>query len=192
MAGFSEYRETVRTLFTQAKFREERYAAMGVAGAPAHRSMQTIAALPLYRRLIVEGAWWDLVDELSCRVGEVLANDPVPTAKALRKWAHGDNLWLRRAAILCQRKRKQETDLGLLVDCIEPALGEPEFFLQKAIGWALRSVAWHDPDWTLAYVRERATELSPLSQREALKNLPREGTGPSRPGSFGARARTLP
>jgi len=172
MRDFDVYCETVRALFMGAKVREERYAALDIASAPAHRAMQTARALPLYRALIVEGAWWDLVDELSGRVGEVLAHDPAPTAKTLRAWARGDDIWLRRTAIICQRRRKQDTDLQLLSDCIEPSLGRPEFFLRKGIGWALRSVAWHDPKWTQRYVREHAAELSPLSKREALKNLP--------------------
>ena len=175
LADFEVFCETVRVLFMSAKYREERYAALGIAGAPAYRRMQTAAVLPLYRTLIVEGAWWDLVDELSVCVGEVLAREPHPTSKTLRAWAHDDNIWLRRTAIICQRKRKQDTDMQLLVDCIQPSLGENEFFLRKAIGWALRSVAWHDPNWTLRYVKQHAAELSPLSKREALKNLLRDG-----------------
>lgn len=176
LADFETYCATVRSLFMSAKYREERYAALGIAGAPAHRHMQAPAVMPLYRELIVEGAWWDLVDELSVRVGEVLDAAPAETARALRAWARDDDIWLRRTAIICQRKRKQATDLKLLSDCIAPSLGREEFFLRKGIGWALRSVAWHDPDWTIAYVEKHAQELSPLSKREALKNLLRDGT----------------
>jgi 3-methyladenine DNA glycosylase AlkD len=172
---FDVYCVTVRALFMRAKVREERYAALGIASARVHRAMQTAAALPLYRELIATGAWWDLVDELSVRVGELLARDPEPTAKVLRTWARGEDIWLRRAAIICQRKRKAATDLELLSDCIAPSLGEREFFLQKGIGWALRSVAWHDPAWTVRYVKQHARELSPLSKREALKNLLHDG-----------------
>lgn len=120
--------------------------------------------------MVVTAAWWDLVDDLSCRVVDVLSNAPESTAATLRKWARCDNLWLRRAAIICQRHRKSETDLALLRDCIKPSLSSLEFFLRKGIGWALRSLARHDPGEAMRYVREHANRLSPLSQREALKN----------------------
>jgi len=73
--------------------------------------------------------------------------------------------------ILCQLGAKANTDLDLLYDCIRPSLGSKEFFLQKAIGWALRQVAWTNPKEIRRYVKEHAGELSALSKREALKNL---------------------
>ena len=70
---------------------------------------------------------------------------------------------------------RERTDFELLYACIEPSLREDEFFLQKAIGWALRDVAWFDPREALRYVRARRRELSPLAKREALKNLLKQG-----------------
>jgi 3-methyladenine DNA glycosylase AlkD len=67
---------------------------------------------------------------------------------------------------------KAETDLELLYACIAPNLGEPEFFIRKAIGWALRAYAWTDPGEIESYVEEQGDALSPLSRREATKNLP--------------------
>jgi len=78
------------------------------------------------------------------------------------------HMWKRRAAILGQLRRKRDTDLELLYDCIEPNLADREFFIRKAIGWALRSYAWTDPVGVKRYVR---TRLSPLSAREAMKNI---------------------
>ena len=80
-------------------------------------------------------------------------------------------MWKRRAAILCQIRRKRETDLALLYDCIEPSVGDPQFFMRKAIGWALRAYAWTDPKEVKRYVKAKRDTLSPLSVREALKNL---------------------
>ena len=93
---------------------------------------------------------------------------------AMLAWAGGDDLWKRRSAILCQLGWKGETDLGLLYACIEPSLGSKEFFLRKAIGWALRQYAWTDPGEVLRYVAANEERLAPLSRREALKNAERE------------------
>jgi 3-methyladenine DNA glycosylase AlkD len=128
--------------------------------------------LPLVERLVIEGAWWDYVDNLAGCVGELLPNDP-SLAAAMREWSHDENLWKRRVSIICQLGRKEQTDLVLLYDCIEPNLGDREFFVRKAIGWALRDYAWHDPHEVDRYVRENAERLSGLSRREATKNLAR-------------------
>jgi 3-methyladenine DNA glycosylase AlkD len=86
-------------------------------------------------------------------------------------WSRGASLWKRRSAILCQIRFKTDTDLDLLYRCIEPSLPSKEFFLRKAIGWALRQHAWTDPAEVRRYVHENEARLSPLSRREALKNL---------------------
>lgn len=82
-------------------------------------------------------------------------------------WDYVDGL----AAILSQLSFKAETDLTLLYSCIEPSIGSKEFFLQKAIGWALRQYAWTDRHEIGHYVARNAERLSPLSRREALKNI---------------------
>lgn len=116
----------VLALWRGAGYREERYAALALTGYTLYAQHQDRATLPLYRELIVHGAWWDYVDE---------------------------------------------TDLDLLTEVIEPNLAETGFFLRKAIGWALRSYAWTDPDWVRAYVAAHESRLSGLSRREALKNI---------------------
>jgi 3-methyladenine DNA glycosylase AlkD len=70
-------------------------------------------------------------------------------------------MWKRRAAILCQLRRKRETDLALLYDCIEPNLADQEFFMRKAIGWALRQYARTDPAEVKRYVKANRNRLSP-------------------------------
>jgi 3-methyladenine DNA glycosylase AlkD len=80
-------------------------------------------------------------------------------------------MWKRRAAILCQLGFRRETDLDLLYACIEPSLESKEFFLRKAIGWALRQYAWTDPREVRRYVTANRERLSPLSVREAMKNI---------------------
>ena len=90
-------------------------------------------------------------------------------------WATGDDLWLRRASIICQLQRKTSTDLELLGHAIDSNLEGSrygsEFFIRKAIGWALRQYARVDPDWVKAFVETRGSRLSGLSRREALKHL---------------------
>ena len=80
-------------------------------------------------------------------------------------------MWLRRTSIICQLGAKESIDLDLLTTCIEPNLADREFFIRKAIGWALRQHAWTDPAWVQDYVRRHEDRLSPLSRREALKNV---------------------
>ncbi|GAA3387330.1 DNA alkylation repair protein [Cryptosporangium minutisporangium] len=168
----ASWEAAVRELWHGATYREERYAAIALTGAKAYRVHQDADTLPLYRELIVDGAWWDYVDELaSNRVGPILRADRATVTPLIRAWSTDADRWLRRTAILSQLMFKADTDLGLLVDVIEPNLDDRDFFLRKAIGWALRQYAWTDPDWVRAYVAAHEDQLSPLSRREALKNI---------------------
>jgi 3-methyladenine DNA glycosylase AlkD len=169
----NEWQADVLTLWRGARFREERYAAIELTGIRAARPFQRIAALPMYAEIIVTGAWWDFVDTIATqRLPMILKNEPEAMKRAMLAWAVDDNMWKRRSAILCQMKAKRETDLDFLYACIEPSIGSQEFFLRKAIGWALRGYAWTDPAEVIRYV-EAHPELSGLSKREALKNVRR-------------------
>jgi 3-methyladenine DNA glycosylase AlkD len=162
----------VLELWRAARYREERYAAIRLTGDRRARPFQTPDAVPLYEELIVNGAWWDYVDELAARrVGPILRAFPRELAPLLRAWATGDDLWKRRSAIISQLGAKGRTDTRLLADCIAPSLGSREFFLRKGIGWALREYSKTDPAWVRGYVRDHEAELSPLSKREALRRL---------------------
>jgi 3-methyladenine DNA glycosylase AlkD len=90
--------------------------------------------------------------------------------KRMLIWSTDRDMWKRRSAILCQIRKKAATDLDLLYACIAPSIGSKEFFLRKAIGWALRQYAWTDPREVVRYVKAHP-ELSGLSKREALKNV---------------------
>jgi len=170
--GVQGWEALILELWDGAKFREERYAALHVAADKRAAEWHTFKAMPLFEHLIVTGAWWDYVDDIaSHRVGAVLRVEPKPTKKLLLKWSKDANFWKRRTAILSQLGFKDETDLEFLYACIEPSLGEKEFFLRKGIGWALRQYAWTDPKEVKRYVKEKGERLSPLSRREALKNV---------------------
>jgi 3-methyladenine DNA glycosylase AlkD len=120
----------------------------------------------------VSGAWWDYVDVIaSNRVGPILKAHPAPLKKIMLAWSECDNLWKRRTSILCQLGFKKETDIDLLYTCIEPSIDSKEFFLRKAIGWALRQYAWTDPAEVRRYVHHNESRLSGLTKREALRNV---------------------
>ncbi len=168
----AEWQAQVLEIWHGARFREERYAALHLAGDKRFRAFQTPAAVKLYEELIVTGAWWDYVDGIaSHRIGQILRDYPAPMRRKMLAWSKSPNLWKRRTSILCQLGFKAETDLELLYACIEPSLGSKEFFLNKAIGWALRQYAWTDPEEVREYVRRNRERLSALSCREALKNI---------------------
>jgi len=181
LSDFETWRDTALALWRGARFREERYCAIGLTGFKAYERLQTLATLPMYEEMIVTGAWWDYVDGIaSDRLGPLLRRHPAAMKRRMRQWSRCDNLWKRRAAILCQLTFKGDTDLELLYECIRPNLADREFFMRKAIGWALRQYAWTDPAEIVRYVRAHAAELSPLSRREALKNVRRGAAAPSR------------
>ena len=176
LPSFTVWRRAVLTLFREAEVREERYAAIELTGQRAARDFQTLDALPLYEELITTGAWWDYVDELAAnRIGPLLRAFRSPMRRAMLEWSRSPDLWKRRSAIISQLRFKRDTDLALLYECIEPSLGSREFFLCKAIGWALRQYAWTDPREVARYVRVNRSRLSPLSIREALKNVSAAG-----------------
>ncbi len=177
LATADQWRRTIVELWRHAAHREERYAAIELAGARRYAAFQSLRMLPVYEEMIVTGAWWDYVDGIAAnQLGGLLRAHPGEMKGAMRAWAACDHLWKRRSAILCQLKFKRDTDLDLLYACIEPAMDEAEFFLRKAIGWALREYAKTDADEVLRYVKVHRQRLSPLSKREALKALLRSGT----------------
>ncbi len=166
-----EWRRAVLALWREAEYREELYAAIQLTGHRPYRDYQTLYTLPMYEEMIVSGAWWDLVDELAThRIGALLAAFPDSMRPLMLQWAHDDDLWKRRTAILCQNRFKASTDTALLFACIEPSLSDNDFFARKAIGWALREYAKTEPREVVRYVRAKG--ISGLSRREALKNLP--------------------
>ncbi|MDQ2836939.1 MAG: DNA alkylation repair protein [Actinomycetota bacterium] len=162
---------TVTESWRTAEFREHRYAATELLNTATARRLSGAAGLPLLEELIRQGAWWDHVDELSHRVGELLAAYPDELSPVIRQWAVSEDRWLRRSAVICQLGRKGHTDTELLSYAIDANLGDRDFFLRKAIGWALREYARTDPGWVVEFVRDRGDRLSPLSVREATKHL---------------------
>lgn len=166
------WQNDVLGIFRGAKHREEWYAAVELSGDRRARRFQTMDALAMYDEMITVAAWWDVVDVLaSHRLGAILENEPAKMKKKMLAWSRDPNMWRARSSILCQLRFEQKTDLDLLYACIEPSLASKEFFLRKAIGWALRQYAWTDPAEVKRYVAKNRARMSGLSIREALKNV---------------------
>jgi 3-methyladenine DNA glycosylase AlkD len=166
--------ETIRLLWDDASYREERYAATDLARYRAYGDWATdIRSLELYDHLIVTGAWWDHVDEVAIKlVGPLLLVHPNETAAVLRQWARDSDRWRRRASVICQIGSRDATDTALLAECILANVDDSDFFLRKGIGWALREHAKTDPDWVRAFATSYRARLSPLSYREATRTQP--------------------
>ena len=169
--GFGDWRDTVLALWRGARYREEKACAVFMCESTVYRQYQALEALPVYEEMIVTGAWWDLVDPVATHcIRHLLTNHPGKISRVLIKWSRDDDIWKRRAAILTQVRLKNKTDKELLFKCIQPSIGSGEFFLQKAIGWALRDYATNDFSSVEKFVDLHRHRLSKLSLREALKN----------------------
>lgn len=164
-----QLRATVLELWRTAGFREERYAAIELT---AGRLVATdLHMLPVYEEIIRYGAWWDFADGVAGRICALLqAHRPEMTGLILG-WSTDPDFWIRRASLTAQLKAKASTDPELLRRVIEVNLADPEFFIRKAIGWALREYAKTAPEWVADFVAGHEGIISPLSRREALKNL---------------------
>ena len=126
-------------------------------------------AIKTLEYMVTHKSWWDTIDNISHVVGIHFKRYPEVHKKYLAKWRASDNLWLRRTAILFQLDYKEETNFDLLREIVQENLGSTEFFINKAIGWALRQYARIDPKAVKKFVK--STPLHPLSRREAMKHL---------------------
>jgi 3-methyladenine DNA glycosylase AlkD len=123
------------------------------------------------RTLITTKSWWDTVDPLATRfVGGLVKRHP-QLVDEMDAWSADRNMWLVRTAILHQLHYGAATDVERLFAYCSRQAGHPDFFVRKAIGWALRHYARTDPDAVRRYVATNRGRLSPLSVREASKHL---------------------
>ena len=157
----------MRSAFGQPE-RELHYAALDLLVKQARKLGPQ--HLPLVEELITTQSWWDTVDALAVHVaGTVLKRHPEAVEEWNERWAGSADLWLNRTAILFQNRWKNDTDRDLLFANIDRHAASKEFFIRKAIGWSLRELGKTDPGAVLAFVQGR--KLSPLSEREAVRNL---------------------
>jgi len=148
--------------------REFQYLALDYLTKNKHRlSPDDISKL---KHLAVTKSWWDTVDGLDQVVGDIaLRHEEVN--KTLLAWSKDGNFWLRRLAIDHQLGRKTKTDTELLETIIVNNLGQKEFFINKAIGWALRDYSKTNPAWVRTFISTHKSQLSPLSIKEASRYL---------------------
>ena len=126
--------------------------------------------------MVETGAWWDYVDNLASNaVGDLLHHYPDTLFPELTGWSRDPHLWVRRIAILSQLKFKTDTNQDFLFEAIEGSIEDKDFFARKAIGWALRQYSRSAPDAVIDYIERNKSRLSPLSKREGLRILVKQG-----------------
>lgn len=166
-----EYESCVLALWN-LPHREEKYAA--IEYAMFFDKFITSESIPLYEQLVREGQWWDFVDPIAIAlVGIALRKNRKKLEPKMRKWIRDPDMWIRRTAILSQNRHKAETNEEMLFDfCLDRA-DEKEFFIRKAIGWALREYSYAAPKAVRKFLNENRNTLSPLSLKEGAKQLDR-------------------
>lgn len=127
--------------------------------------------LAVAKDFIVTKSWWDTVDTLASHTVGTLVHKHSQLVTTMDEWVRGDNLWLARTAILYQLGYKEATDADRLFRYALIKADHPDFFMRKAIGWALRQYAWVAPEAVRAFVLAHEAKFSGLTKREALKNL---------------------
>ncbi len=120
--------------------------------------------------LITHNSWWDTVDTTNTLISLPLFKRNFSLLeKTALKWKDHENMWLRRSALISQLKFRLSTNTELLEAVIQANLGSDEFFINKAIGWALREYGDYNPKWVLDFVKR--TNLEPLSYKEAIRKI---------------------
>ena len=165
----NELEATVIQLWDQPE-RELQYFAMELVAAS--KKMWVATDMKWIEKLVITKSWWDTVDYLASNVaGPWFKKFPEKKIAVTSRWNGSDNMWLQRMSILFQLKYKTETDTKILRSYILPLMESKEFFIRKAIGWALREYAKTDPKYVSKMVKE--LPLSPLSKKEAMKGIDR-------------------
>ena len=163
----AELSTLIKECFAQPQ-RELHYFAIELLGF--HHPLWDKKTLPLIEWMITHNSWWDSVDSTNSNViSKFFLKYPEHIAVYTLKWNRSNNNWLKRMSILFQLTYKKNTNTPLLAAYIENTINEDDFFIRKAIGWALRAYAYTDPKWVIHFVKAHPN-LSPLSKREALKH----------------------
>ncbi|RSJ77288.1 DNA alkylation repair enzyme [Streptococcus cristatus] len=149
-------------------YRELQYAALDYL--EICKKLLTPTDLPHLKKLAQTKSWWDTIDFLDRLVGSIIARFP-ETKEIILSWSCDKDFWLRRLAIDHQLLRKEETDTELLEKILVNNLGQTEFFINKAIGWALRDYSKTNPDWVRDFIERHQAEMAALSIREGSKYL---------------------
>ena len=150
------------------KYREFQYVAADFL--KNKKDKLSIDDIPKFKRLILEKSWWDTIDNLDMTIGALALKDS-NVNKILLEWSLDENIWLRRNAIDHQLLRKEKTNTELLEKILKNNLGQAEFFINKAIGWALRDYSKTNPEWVKNFIEKNRENMAKLSIKEASKYL---------------------
>ena len=149
-------------------YRELQYAVLDYL--ESRKKLLIPSDLSRLKKLAQTKSWWDTIDFLDRLVGSIIARFP-ETKEIILAWSRNEDIWLRRLAIDHQLLRKEETDTELLEKILVNNLGQTEFFINKAIGWALRDYSKTNPDWVKDFIERYRVEMAALSIREGSKYL---------------------
>lgn len=150
------------------KYREFQYVAADYL--KNKKDKLTIDDIPKFKQLILKKSWWDTIDNLDMTIGALALKDS-NVNKILLEWSLDENIWLRRIAIDHQLLRKEKTNTELLEKILKNNLGQNEFFINKAIGWALRDYSKTNPEWVKNFIEKNKEKMAKLSIKEASKYL---------------------
>ena len=149
-------------------YRESQYIALDYL--EIRKKLLTPSDLPRLKKLAQTKSWWDTIDFLDRLVGSIIARFP-ETKEIILAWSCDEDIWLRRLAIDHQLLRKEETDTELLEKILVNNLDQTEFFINKAIGWALRDYSKTNSDWVRDFIQRHREEMAALSILEGSKYL---------------------
>ncbi|MCY7147181.1 DNA alkylation repair protein [Streptococcus gordonii] len=149
-------------------YRELQYVALDYL--EIRKKLLTPSDLQRLKKLAQTKSWWDTVDFLDRLVGSIITRFP-ETKEIILSWSCDEDIWLRRLAIDHQLLRKEETDTELLEKILINNLGQTEFFINKAIGWALRDYSKTNPNWVRDFIERHQAEMAALSIREGSKYI---------------------
>jgi 3-methyladenine DNA glycosylase AlkD len=157
----------VKELFALPE-RELQYAAVELLAL--YKKQWDKEVIGLIEFIIITKSWWDTVDHAASELtGPYFTLFPSGIKKVTGKWNRSKNIWLQRSSIMFQKVYREKTDTALLSQYILHLRHSDEFFVQKAIGWALRQYSYTDAKWVKDFVQKN--KLAPLSEREALKRI---------------------
>ena len=168
-SGYKSESQLLINLLWEDNHRESQYLAMDLM-TKFLKQLQ-LGDLDFIESLVMKKPWWDTVDYLASNpIGSILYRFPDARLHWIEKWMSSDNMWLQRCCLLFQLKYKHEVDADLLSACITDLKGGNEFFINKAIGWALRQYSKFNPEYVRQFL-DGHQDLHSLSRREASKYI---------------------
>jgi 3-methyladenine DNA glycosylase AlkD len=174
--GFPDAGEEVAACHLLYAYPEREFHYIATAVLRKRAKQLPITAIADLKTFVQTTSWWDTIDELTKSVGGLVTQHPTLIPQ-LDLWVRDPDFWVNRTAILHQLGFGDKTDIDRLFKLCLVQKSHKEFFVRKAIGWALREYAWTDPEAVRAFVTKHQVEFSPLTVREALRNIddPRAG-----------------